>query len=351
MEQLDDIRALVRAGRFTEGLRDLDRCSLGRENRLDAAVLRAELLERTGRYAEGKALSEKLLGTSALPSGHRSTCEFVSGLIEWDAGNVEHALVHFQRAISFAEAAKDLQQTCWAQLRLMVALAGRSGQAAAVPLLAATRWNATRLGDPLVSAALHVFIGEMEAKRGLLESARRHTQLGQQLLSRAPNLWLEALSENNHVAIALMRSEFNEGIASGERALTLAEESGAAAMQRACLSNLANLFCSIGDLDRAIEYFERADQVLPWSAGEYSSGTLDGLARTHLLQERLDLAEQCLDRIDGSIRTAADRVLYANRYAQLTERLCYFVNDASMRHSRAQTLSWNWQLRLMINFC
>ena len=96
----------------------------------------------------------------------------------------------------------------------MVTLAGRSGPSAAVPILAATRLNVIRLGDPLLSAALHIFVGEMEAKRGLLESASRHTHLGQKLLTASPNIWLEAIAENSNVAIALMLSDFEEGIKS-----------------------------------------------------------------------------------------------------------------------------------------
>jgi hypothetical protein len=43
----------------------------------------------------------------------------------------------------------------------------RSGPDAVTALLAEVRQLATKLGDPHITAALHLFVGEMEAKRGL----------------------------------------------------------------------------------------------------------------------------------------------------------------------------------------
>ena len=61
----------------------------------------------------------------------------------------------------------------------------------------------------------------MEAKRGLLNNAQRHTDLGCKLLAGTSNLWLEAVAENNHVAICLMRSELRQGLRHAERARNL----------------------------------------------------------------------------------------------------------------------------------
>ena len=110
-----------------------------------------------------------------------------------------------------AVAAKDLNQSCWSQLRLMLAVAEFSGPQSAVPIFTQVRTDVLKLGDPHVSAALHLFLGEVDAKRGMLKSAERHAALGQQLLGDEPNLWLQAYAENLLVCITVMRSDPVEG--------------------------------------------------------------------------------------------------------------------------------------------
>ena len=320
MERLESVRNLVRAGRFAEGLSALESVAAFGSVRADAEVLRVELLERTGKYAQSRVLSERLLKSRNLSAAHRSGCEFVLGLILWNEGDTEESIVHLQRSLALAEIANDPVRRCWAQLRLMLALAGRSDPASVASLLAQTRWNTIKLGDPLVSAALHIFLGEMEARRGLTVSALRHTRLGQKLLESSPNVWLESFAENNHVAVSLMQCNIMAGLVHANRALKLAEESGSAAMRRACLGNLGNLHCLAGDFGEALDYFRLGTAVLP-AAGEYSNAARESLARIHLLRDDVEAAVACLDVIDQSVQTPSDRLLYANRHAQLTRGL------------------------------
>ena len=199
----------------------------------------------------------------------------------------------------------------------MLSVADRSGPDSAVPILAQIRTNAVKLGDPQVSAALHIFVGEMEAKRGLVQNAQRHAILGQKLLGDAPNLWLETRAEITLVAVAIMRTDLHEGTRHGQRALQLAEQCGSATLRRACLGNLGNLYYLIGRFKEAVEHLEAAHAVLP-GAGEMSSGTLESLARVSLCQDRLGDAAGYLERIEESIASPADWLLYANRHSQLT---------------------------------
>ena len=331
MQTLEGIHALARTGRFRDALKALERSSQGRAEHVAREVLRAELLERVGSLGHSKELSEGLLQRRDLSPSYRSACEYTLGLIHWDSGDSDRAVVHLQRAVSFAEAASDLSRLCWAQLRLIVLLTGRVGPNSVAPMVDQARWNITKLGDPVVLAALHILVGETEAKRGLFGSALRHTRLGQNLMASAPSVWLEAVAENNHVARAIILCDFDEGLPHAEKALELAEESGGAAMRRACFANLGNLFCLVGQFDRAIEFFQRALRVLS-SPGELSNGALESLARIHILEGRLDEAAHYLDCIEASIRNPADRVLYANRYAQLSRTLMLWRRD---RHEDA----------------
>ena len=317
MNPVQNSRRLIVDGRFNDALRCLESAPVQREIALDAEVLRAELLERTGRYSESRTLAESLIKTRRLSLAQRSACEFSLGLIDWDEGGTDASITHFQRSLKYASAADDSKRICWAEMRLMVVQAGRLGPVATARTLLAVRRNVMRAAEPSISAALHILIGEMEAKRGLLNSAKRHTELGCNLLALAPNLWLEAVAENNHVAICLMRSELRQGLLHAERARQLAEESGAAAMQRAALANIGNLHFGLGNLLEAIEYFELSRRFLP-ATGEYSNGATESLARTYLLQADVDRAIDCLNVIEASIQAPDDRALYANRHALLT---------------------------------
>ncbi len=315
MTQSSDAEQLQAGGRFSEALRSLN--AVRAYATPEADLLRAELLERTGDYPQSATLVRRLLADKRLTLQHQGRCEFVLGLIDWGTGDTDDAVLHFQRSVSRAESAGDLQRLCWAQLMLMVVVADRTGASATNQLFAAVRANVTKLGEPSVSAALHLLVGELEAKRGFAQSAKRHTLVGQRLLRGNPNLWLEAIAENNHVAVAIMLSDFFEGIEHAEHAERLSAESGAAAMHKAALGNLGNLYCLVGDFDRAIALFERAGTLLP-STGEFSSGGLESLARTLLLKGEVNGAKKYLNQIEGSIRTPSDRLLYPNRHSQLT---------------------------------
>jgi DNA-binding NtrC family response regulator/tetratricopeptide (TPR) repeat protein len=186
-----------------------------------------------------------------------------------------------------------------------------------MPLLAELRSNATKLGDPHISAAVHIYVGEMEAKRGFLASALWHTRLGQRMLISAPNVWLESVAENTQVCVALMRSATHQALEHSRIFMDLSEQSGRAATRRAALGNLGNLLYLVGDFDSAVKHFEDAIAALP-SAGEHCNASLDGIARIRLTQSQIDECGRLLDRIDESLKTPKDRTLFAHRYTLLT---------------------------------
>jgi transcriptional regulator with PAS, ATPase and Fis domain len=182
----------------------------------------------------------------------------------------------------------------------------------------------------------------MEAKRGLLRSARSHVRLGQQMLSRAPNLWIDAMLEITSANIAVMRSDYESALRSGRRAIELARRSGGAASQRTCLANLGFIAYSTGEFDNAVSYFQRAIAVLP-SSGESHSGMLETLARIRLTQGRTNEAKALIDQLEDSITGPRDRVLYTYRHTLLTRAQFYAresrIQDALEQVDRAMALA------------
>ena len=121
------------------------------------------------------------------------------------------------------------------------------------------RADVRRLAESSVSAALHIFVGEIAAKHGATQLAKRHTNLGLRLLAHSPNYWLRAWGENTLVGLALIDGDVSGGMAHAEAAIQAAEVTGAAAIRSAALINLGNLSVLEGSWTKAKEYFERAE--------------------------------------------------------------------------------------------
>ncbi len=183
--------ALARAGRFADALVRLQQAGPGHESQV-AQTLLAELLEHTGAYDEAVQVAERLRRSRQLPSVLASRCDVVLGHVAMTAGRSEDALELYRRAVSLARSADDLEQLCWAQIRLIYAERTRIDCADVRALLADLRANATRLGDPFVTAALHVFVGAVEGERGALDAAGRHLQVAESILTTRSNPWLQA---------------------------------------------------------------------------------------------------------------------------------------------------------------
>jgi hypothetical protein len=181
MDELTAARQLTLEGRYLEAFRLLGELPSG-TNKRASDILR---MERIGRYGQCRALAESLCKAKDLSPRDRGSCEFVLGLVDLNNGNSSEAIARFGRAIALVNEAADLERRCWFQLRLLVTVADVSGQHKAAAIFAELRATATKLGLRHITAGLHIMVGEMEAKRGLLASAQWHTQLGLQLLSTA----------------------------------------------------------------------------------------------------------------------------------------------------------------------
>jgi transcriptional regulator with PAS, ATPase and Fis domain/tetratricopeptide (TPR) repeat protein len=293
---------------------------------------------------------QQLFKSKDLTPSDRSKCEVVLALIESDSGNTTSAILHLQQSISSASEAKDLERVCWAQLHLLRILSDRSGIDATPPLLAELRANAIKLGDPQVVAALHIYVGQMEAKQGLLRSAQQHTILGLRILHSAPNLGLEAMAENTLLSIALMRSQFDIALRHARCGADIARESGAAVWRRAFHGNLAHLFYVLGRFDEATAEYQQSQSLLP-SEGDNRLAWLGGLGEICLAEGRLDECQHLVNRLEESIRqptkaynyrhTLPMRSLLSARFGQF-DRAFEMIELASALADEAgdQLLAW-----------
>lgn len=314
---LSQAEDLLRSGLFAQALETTR--SAGATGA--SQVLRVWALERTGATLEAKELAERLLKRRDLSSLDRATCEYVLGQIAWECvGDTNAALSHIQRAISLSDSCGNDWNSCMFRLRLLVMMTDKSGPLSVVPLFAKLRAQCTKLGDPSLSACLHIFIAETETKRGLLRSGERHARLGKSLLSLKANPWLGSIADTALVANGMTRG--GDVLAYAQHALEQAEEAGSATMRRACLCNMGVVLHTIGRFEEAVTYIERALQVLP-SAGERANGCYESLARIRMTQEKHDEADYLLKKIESSISLEEDWLLSSNRHARLTRGYWY----------------------------
>src|SRR5947207_12549762 len=100
MESLTSVRQLHSVGRFAEALSALARTNIDRRDRLAADVLNAELLERTGRFTQRRALALLVLGTKDLTPGDRCSWDLIRARPEWQNANADSGIVHLQHAVT-----------------------------------------------------------------------------------------------------------------------------------------------------------------------------------------------------------------------------------------------------------
>jgi DNA-binding NtrC family response regulator len=285
----------------------------------------------------------------------KATCEFCLGQIAWETSTeTEKAIVHVQRAVSFAEGANKLWQACFFRLRLMVMVTDTAGPAAALAILSQLRREAVKLGDPIITAALHIFIGETETKRGLLRSAERHARLGREILSLEPNLWLDCMAETTFFASAVFKSDVQSATARAEYALRLAREAGAASMYRACLGNLGVIHHMAGHFESALTSLRECLTVLPQTS-ERTNACYDAIARVYLSEKKYDEADRFLCSIEKTVKRDSDLLLWGNRYSRLTraEWLFYkgLIPEATAEIERAIDLASRCGDRFLLTSC
>src|SRR6516162_6630621 len=208
MRHLDEARRLERSGDLLAALNEVELHAGPTSERLEARGLKASLLERLGRHGQSRALACALLETKSLPAKLRAECEFVLAKIDREDGATEKALNRLQRSVQIAQQVDDLTCFCVSSIYLMLVLSQREGFDAIAPILSRTRSAAIKVGDPQLTAYLHVSVAQMEAKRGLLDNAERHTLLALNLLAAEPNFALSAIIHNTRLGIALLRSDY-----------------------------------------------------------------------------------------------------------------------------------------------
>jgi transcriptional regulator with PAS, ATPase and Fis domain len=153
-------------------------------------------------------------------------------------------------------------------------------------------------------------------------------------LSREPHLWIEGHLHIVDFGVAMKDCDYRVALLHARHAVDLAEQSGAAAMQRSCYGNLAYVLCAMGNYDDALSAFDHSMNILP-SLGTNCAAVLETAARVKLAQGRLVECEEFLARMVETIRNSTDRFSYGHREAALT-RARLFARQDNLRGAIAE---------------
>ena len=268
-------------------------CSGRREH--DCETLRAELAERVGRPREAERIAKALVADESLVGCLRTRCLTVLGSIALENGNAEEALRTLQAAVSVAKEHSCLEELCWAELRMVSALLELS-HADINPALLALRRHVAQTGSPLITAALHVFVSEFEAKRGASSSARRHVRIARDLLGSHENAWLEGLSGLADTCAAYFDSDLESAYAAATSSLDAVGVSGHERTRLAAYINLAHISVARNDLSRGQRCLDRAWKIADLSP-RYREALIESYAELELARQQPVKCLEYLDRL------------------------------------------------------
>ena len=185
---LDRARAEMSVGRFRDALTAIAvRSESQTSSHLDEQILIAEALQLTGEGKQATALAKAGLRSKLRSDLTDAKCLAVLGLVAFERGNNTETLRLLQRAQRAAERADDLKQACRIQLDLIANLSDWSGPNSIAAKLKDCENSICTLGDVHLEARLHITIGQVEGKRGLLEQAEEHLRIAEALLLTSPN--------------------------------------------------------------------------------------------------------------------------------------------------------------------
>jgi DNA-binding NtrC family response regulator/tetratricopeptide (TPR) repeat protein len=178
----------------------------------------------------------------------------------------------------------------------MMTIAEISGPEIAVSLLARIRRLVNQVGSHQITAALHLYLAEIETKRGLFDTVKRHLRTGEALLQLDPNAWLEGLAAVASLCVSFLGSDLDHAVSEACRALRLARLSGHAVTRMAAASNLGHIYLALGKRDKARRWLERAFSQWPQGGGGRIA-ILDGLAQIALAEADFRGCQQYLSLV------------------------------------------------------
>ena len=172
---------LIRIGRFDQALPLLERASPSDE--LNAVALAETLYER-GAVSRAHSAAEALLRKTRNQSIASRSLRVLASCARDRAQHADTILLS-QKSVEAAQASEDEGELAVATLALLECVCDRDGFSSSLPMAATARRLVRRVGDPQLTARLHITFGRLEGRAGHFDRALRHFELGHTMLALA----------------------------------------------------------------------------------------------------------------------------------------------------------------------
>jgi transcriptional regulator with PAS, ATPase and Fis domain len=271
-----------------------------------------------GDISESQRIISKLKIARDLDDSARARIELIRAKICYEVGDFNSRFACLQRALAFAQQALNLQLICEAQLGLLLIVSDRAGFDAAKPLIHALRTNVNALGNPAVVANLHLFIADVEGRRGFFKKASCHTEIADRILEGCQQLWLKAWASNHRLVFSTICGDLEQAKREELAARTESTRCGAVSNLRRCYGNAGRVHLMLGDAERALEYFDQSQSFVSGNS-EHSDNYLSNIAKVRWLQGRFADALEILSALDATSQQFDRGGRYVYRHSLLTQ--------------------------------
>ncbi len=244
-------------GHLREGLEALTKVH-DEQHWLDRIVMAVVLLNVKG-PSHAESVLTRAVHERELPSNLRTMAFSGLGTAFIYRNRFGDAVQAFERAVHYARKAHDIYQLCDAQISLIGAKVDCFGPSALGTLVTEALRSAHTIGDPHMLALLHYRVAVVEGRRGAMDLARRHIDLGLELLRRTPNPWIECCVRLTASSLAFVSSDHIGALEESECALRLSRLCGTAFYELASLCNVAQICVVLGHTDRASSHLRTAE--------------------------------------------------------------------------------------------
>jgi DNA-binding NtrC family response regulator/tetratricopeptide (TPR) repeat protein len=339
----------LRNGHLREGLEALVKV-YDDKNWLDR-LLMADALVNTKGPSHAERMLKRAIDEPQLSSTLRAMAYGSLGTAFGYRNRFGEAVKSFERALHYAQKTDDIHLISEAQLGLLGSKVDCFGPTAVGTLIAETLRSVQNTGDPQLLATLHFRVSVVEGRRGATDVARRHIELGLNLLHKSPNPWIESSIHIAGSAVDFVGANLPGALSHSERAIQLARDCGGHFNELAALCNagqvcvvlgrftdaakhlnavepsvrefpflrfclydtMAQLQLATGDLEKCDETLRALTNQLAQNEGESASfPQLDSaMTRVKLLQQqgRLDDAAALVEEASEAAKSRGERVL------------------------------------------
>jgi DNA-binding NtrC family response regulator/tetratricopeptide (TPR) repeat protein len=215
--------------------------------------------------------------------------------LEADEGQYSQATLHLNEALDLSRAVGDRPLAAQVSLKLLQLYLDTNGPDAASTFAPTAKRLVLDTADPQLFALLHSRLGELDARRGDLETALRHLAVAEELLEEEPNFWIEGTVRLNQCAVELYLSDFRLALLHAERSRECASISGHRRTLLAATVNVGFLHLQVGDLCAAEHAFSQTASELA-AHPPLALALFDNVCELRILQGRLREAREELEK-------------------------------------------------------